>query len=201
MNVKVYAEGGGEAGELRARCRRAFSSFFEKATLAGRMPSVVACGSRKAAFDKFSTALKARNEDDFIVLLVDSEGPVAQGAGPWVHLRARDGWVRPADATDENAHLMVQCMETWFLADRDNLADYFGRSFNPNALPARAEIEEVAKADLFGGLKNATRQSKKGEYGIGRHSFDILEQSDAAKILRASPHARRLIDTLRDKAA
>ena len=73
---------------------------------------------------------------------MDSEGPVAQGAGPWAHLRARDGWIRPADATDENAHLMVQCMETWFLADRDNLADYFGHGFNPNALPAREEIEE-----------------------------------------------------------
>ena len=201
MNVKVYAEGGGEAGELRTRCRRAFSSIFEKATLTGRMPRVVACGSRKAAFDRFCTALESRSEEDFIVLLVDSEGPVTQEAGPWAHLRARDGWIRPADATDENAHLMVQCMETWFLADRDNLADYFGHGFNPNALPARPEIEEVAKADLFGGLKNATRQTKKGEYGKGRHSFDILEQSDAAKILRASPHARRLIGTLRDKAA
>ena len=30
-------------------------------------------------------------------------------------------------ATDEQAHLMVQCMEAWFLADRETLAAVFGR--------------------------------------------------------------------------
>ena len=97
-------------------------------------------------------------------------------------LERRDHWDRPDDAADEHAHLMVQCMEAWFLADLDALAAYFGQGFNRNALPGRQEFEEVAKADLFDALKNATRQCRKGEYGKGRHSFDILEQIDADKV-------------------
>ena len=178
-----------------------FSSFFEKASLAGRMPRVIACGGRQAAFDKFRTALHSSNEEEFIVLLVDSEGPVVEGAGPWRHLGTRDGWHRPGDASDENAHLMVECMENWLLADKDGLAAYFGPGFSRSALPARPDIESVPKAEVLEGLRNATRQSRKGEYGKGRHSFDILEQADSARILVASPHASRLIDTLKEKAS
>lgn len=201
VKVKVYVEGGGTGRDLRTRCRMGFSSFFEKASLAGRMPQVIACGGRQAAFDKFRTALRSSDEEEFIVLLVDSEGAVAEGAGPWCHLRARDGWDRPGDASDENAHLMVECMENWFLADKDGLAAYFGPGFNRNALPARPDIERVSKVEALDGLKNATRRSRKGEYGKGRHSFDILEQADSVRILAASPHASRLVDTLKDKAS
>ena len=200
MKVKIYVEGGGDGKDLKTRCRKGFSSFFEKANLAGRMPRVVACGGRDTAFDKFHTAFGARKADEFIVLLVDSESPVADDAGPWQHLAGRDGWDTPHAATDEHAHLMVQCMEAWFLADRDGLAKYYGGDFNLNALPRRREIEKVAKDDLFDGLRNATRRCKKGEYGKGRHSFDILAETDPAKVFGASPHARRMIDTLREKA-
>ena len=200
MKVKVYVEGGGDGKSLRTRCREGFSSFFAKANFAGRMPQIIACGGRKSAFDKFRTAWESRKAEEFIILLVDSEDPVADGAGPWLHLRNRDGWEKPDEARDENAHLMVQCMEAWFLADKDNLAAYFGHGFNRNALPGRQEIEDVAKDDVLGGLGNATRQCKKGEYGKGRHSFDILEQTDPANVVAASPHARRLVETLRQKS-
>ena len=109
----------------------------------------------------------------------------------------RDDWERPEEATDENAHLMVQCMEAWFLADKDRLAAYFGRGFNRNALPVHSEIEEVTKGDVLEGLKRATRQCKKGEYGKGRDSFEILKQLQPANVMAASPHARRLVETLR----
>ena len=200
MKVKVYVEGGGDGKSLQTKCRRGFSSFFEKANLFGRMPTVIACGGRESAFDKFCIALRSRNAEEFIVLLVDSEGPVADGSGTWLHLGTRDGWERPDEAADENAHLMVQCMEAWFLADKDNLSAYFGHGFNRNALPGRPEIEDIAKGEVLEGLRRATRQCKKGEYGKGRHSFDILEQTDPAKVINASPHARRLVETLRQKA-
>ena len=177
-----------------------FSSFFEKANLAGRMPRVIACGSRQDAFEKFCTALVSSAGREFIVLLVDSEDPVADDAEPWVLLAESDGWMRPHGATNENAHLMVQCMEAWFLADKDSLADYFGRNFDRNALPGRREIEEVAKDDVLQGLRHATRRCAKGNYGKGRHSFDILAQIDPAKVRDASPHAKGLIDTLRETA-
>ena len=200
MKIKVYVEGGGDGKSLRARCRGGFSSFFEKANLAGRMPQVIACGGRNSAFDKFRTALESRKAEEFIVLLVDSEDPVAEDSGPWLHLSTRDRWTKPDEATDENAHLMVQCMEAWFLADRDGLAAYFGHGFNRNALPGGRDIEDVAKDDVLEGLKNAARQSKKGGYRKGSHSFDILERIDPAHVIVASPHARRLVQIMREKA-
>ena len=177
-----------------------FRLFFEKATLAGRMPQIIACGDRQSAFDKFRRAFESRKADEFVVLLVDSEDPIAQYAGPWEHLTRRDGWQRPQGATDEHVHLMVHCMESWFLADKDCLAAYFGDGFNRNALPGRLEIEEVRKNDVFAALKNATRQSRKGEYGKGQHSFAVLERIEPAKVLAASPNAAYLLEKLREKA-
>jgi len=201
VSVKVYVEGGGDGRELRARCRRGFSSFFGKAGLVGRMPKIIACGGRQRAYDKFRAALAAGNERGFTVLLVDSEDPIAEGSECWLHLRMRDGWNKPDEATEDCAHLMTQCMEAWFLADRDCLEAFFGRGFNRNALPGNRNIEEVAKADVLDGLRNATRQCQpKGEYGKGRHSFEILSEIDPSKVQAASPHAERLIDTLRAKA-
>ena len=202
MNIKVYVEGGGNVRELRSKCRKGFISFFDKANLAGRMPRVIACGGRQTTYDKFAAALRSASGQVFVALLVDSEGPVAVGAGPWRHLKTRDNWDRPDGATEDNAHLMVQCMEAWFLADKDCLAAFFGGGFNRNVLPRNPDIEQVAKADVLDGLKGATRQCKpKGEYGKGRHSFEILSEIDPEKVLAASPHARRLVDHLRAKAS
>ena len=113
MKVKVYVEGGGDGRDLRTRCRMGFSLFFQKANLAGRMPKIIACGSRNSTFDKFRAAFLTRKADEFIVLLVDSEDPIAQGAGRWQHLTGRDGWAKPHDTTDEHAHLMVHPDAGW----------------------------------------------------------------------------------------
>ena len=201
VNAKIYVEGGGEGRELKAKCRRGFSTFFRKASLAGRMPRVIACGGRQKTFDKCCTALAKATDNDFIVLLVDSEAPVAMGAGPWLHLKNRDNWDKPAGATDANAHLMVQCMEAWFLADKDVLERYFGGGFNRKALPGQPDVEDISKSDLDNGLKRATRRSEpKGPYHKGRHSFAILAELDPEKVIAASPHAKRLVAVLKANA-
>ena len=164
------------------------------------MPSVVASGSRWDAFDDFCKALRSPGKYDFIVLLVDSEEPVT--TGPWQHLKKTpDKWDQPSGTTDDQVHLMVQCMEAWFLADKDCLATYYGNDFNQNALPARLDIEKIPKNDVLNGLKNATRSGvSKGEYEKGQHSFDILALIDPDKVIAASPYAKRLVDTLTKKA-
>ena len=196
MKATVYVEGGGDGGALRRECREGFSSFFRRAGLDKHMPKVVACGGRTQAYKKFRTAI-GQPHADFIVLLVDSEGPVK--ATPWVHLREREGdrWERPAAASDRNAHLMVQVMESWFLADRECLAHYFGDGFNGKALPATQQpLEDVAKAGVERALRDSTRPSRKGRYKKGRDSFALLRLLDAAKVIEASPHARRLIEAI-----
>ena len=195
MKVKVYVEGGGDNRSLRAQCRQNFKTFFCKAGLKGRMPRIVASGGRVKAFEDFRNALKNAGTESFIILLIDSEDGV--NAGPWTHLKRRDNWDKPVAAADDNAHLMAQCMESWFLADKDKLAAFFGDGFNRGALPTRLAVEDIPKQDVLNGLKAATRNcGKKGEYHKGRHSFRILSCLDPEKVTAASPHARRLVETL-----
>lgn len=198
VKVKIYVEGGGDRRRLRIKCRQGFSEFFERAGFTGKMPAITACGSRHDAFDDFCTGLRQRKADEFSVLLVDSEAPVDTGV--WAHLRSRDEWSKPENATDEQAHLMVQCMETWLVADKDTLAEYFGPEFNMGAIPARDDVEAIDKDEVFRALSAATLQcARKGQYDKGRHSFQILATIDPAVIEKKSPHAARLMEMLRSK--
>ena len=200
VSATVYVEGGGNTRALRQACREGFSSFFRKAGLNERMPKVVACGSRTRAYKNFRTAIGQRPAD-LIVLLVDSEGPVKADTR-WAHLRERegDGWEQPAGTTESNVHLMVQVMESWFLADRECLMRYFGNGFKGSALPApQRPIEDVAKADVERALRDSAKSSRKGRYTKSRDSFALLRLLDAAKVIEASPHARRLIEAIAER--
>ena len=199
MTVKIYVEGGGDSNALRRECRRGFSEFFRKSGLEGRMPGIVACGSRENAFDDFRTAIQRTDGSLFVILLVDSEEGVVPSDGPWEHVLKQDGWTRPDPAADDSLHFMVQCMEAWFVADKDSLKVYYGDEFNSQRLPRNPDVEAVAKADLYTALHNATRRCAKGKYGKGRDSFRILETVDPDTVAAASPYARRLLDTLRAK--
>ena len=134
------------------------------------MPSIVACGARDKAYDRFETEHKQGDREAF--LLVDAEGPVLAG-GSWEHLLTRDGWKRPDGATEDQCHLM----ESWFLADRETLREFYGQGFREKALPSSASIERVPKKDVEEGLKNATRDTRKGAYSKGKHSFAILGEA------------------------
>lgn len=193
VNIRLYVEGGGESKSLKTACRKGFRSFLERAGLSGSLPRVVACGSRRNAYESFKTAHAHR--DETVLLLVDAEGPVTSD-GTWQHLQARDGWSRSDGATDEQCHLMVELMESWFLADREAIAAFYGQGYRSNALPPRQDVEQIPKRDVLDSLALATRNSTKGRYDKGAHSFRILENLDPAKVMEAAPHADRLISTL-----
>jgi hypothetical protein len=199
VTVKIYVEGGGDHNKaLETDCRRGFSEFFEKAGLRGRMPGVVRCGGRQQAYERFRSAHgQPKRDDEIPILLVDSEGTVVESS-PWDHVGRRpgDGWERPQGASDDQIHLMVQAMEAWFHADRATLQAYYGQGFRTAALSQRPDIEDIPKADLFGGLQRATRDCQKGEYSKGEHSFQILARTDPARVRMSSPFAERLLNVL-----
>ena len=187
VSVKLFVEGGGEhAREFRG----GLGKFIEKAGAAGKMPRIVICGRRDNAFDKFRTA---HANGEVAMLLVDAEEPVT-AVGPWEHLKGRDNWDRPAGTTDQQCHLMVQVMESWFLADMAALVSYYGQGFRRQALPQNPNIEDVSKPDVNNSLDQATRDTQKGRYNKGRHSFEILENINPAKVMAASPYAKRFIE-------
>lgn len=189
----LYVEGGGDGKALRTKCREGFSKLLRRAGCEQRMPRIVACGGRAHAFEAFEC--KLRIADAVPVLLVDAEARV-DGEDPWGHVRQRvgDGWQRPPSARSEQLHLMVQLMETWLLADRQALADFFGSGFRARALPANTRVEEVPKADVLSKLRAATRESHKGEYDKGSHSFEVLGRVDPKRLSMASPWARRFFE-------
>ena len=193
MSIRLYVEGGGDSKTLKTACRKGFRSFLENSGLTGRMPRIVAGGSRRNAYESFKTAHDHGNGT--VLLLVDAEGPVTAD-GSWQHLQARDGWNRPDGATDEQCHLMVEIMESWFQADREALEAFYGQGYRSNALPPRQNVEEIPKGDVLDGLARATRNSTKGRYDKGAHSFKMLEKLDPAKVRDASPYADRFINTL-----
>jgi hypothetical protein len=199
VKVKIYVEGGGDHNKsLQTQCREGFRRFFKKAGLENRMPGVVACGGRSRTYDRFRTSHENAGQDDFPILLVDSEAPVTE-ADPWEHvrLRAGDGWQRPSGASQDQIHLMVQAMEAWFHADKEKVQEYFGQGFHVASLKQRPDIDNIPKADLFAGLQAATRGClKKGEYSKGQHSFEILALINPEKVRAASAHAGRLLNTL-----
>lgn len=206
--MKLYVEGGGDSNMLKTACRAGFSDFLSKAGLKGKMPRIVACGSRQNAYDSFCTAI---NTGEDALLLVDSEASVsadcqqgdAENWKPWHHLKNRQGdqWDKPENVDDADCHLMVQCMEAWFLADRDTLQSFFGQGFNANALPAAGNrIESVAKEQIYQALSATTKNCKtKAKYGKGEHSFKLLALISPDRVTAASPWAKRFIDITGDK--
>jgi hypothetical protein len=194
VKIRIYVEGGSK-GKLATECRRGFRTFFERAGLIGRMPAVVACGSRNDAYDDFCTAVKRPQANTLPLLLVDSEDALSER--PWEHLKTRDDWDRPDAVAEDQAYLMVQCMEAWFLADRDCLKEYFGQGFTEKQLPGNEDVETIPKTRVFKSLKMATRRSEsKGEYVKGKHSFEILGLIDPKKVRNAAPDADRLLKRL-----
>jgi hypothetical protein len=201
VSVRVYVEGGGDYKhtDTATACRSGFSQLFEKLGLTARRLSVIACGSRNRTFKDFRTAVHQQT-GDFVILLVDSEGPVGAPSA-WTHLNARDGWHRPAGTTEDHAHLMVQCMEAWFLADRDTLIEFYGQGFLAGSLPGQPNIEQIPKRSLLPVLKHASKQTSKGPYQKTRHGFALLALINPQKVRDASPHASRLFAVLMHEAS
>ncbi len=160
------------------------------------MPRVVRGGSRDRTFDLFARAIANPVPAQVPLLLVDSEGEVQAGHSVWEHLQARDQWNQPCSTGEDQAFLMVQLMETWFLADRTTLKKHFGKRFRESVLKQWPRLEDVPKATVLDALKKATNNCPIS-YAKGKISFELLEKIDPAHVEAACPHAKALLDRLR----
>ncbi len=197
--IRIYAEGGGDSRDTKAFLRQGFSAFLRDLNLMARDKrirwQIVTCGGRNAAFDAFRTAQR-QHPQAFNVLLVDSEAPVQMT--PWAHLQQRDAWAVD-DVPDDCCHLMTQAMEAWFIADVEALADFYGAGFRENSIPRNPDVEQIAKTELETSLRDATRDTQKGEYHKTRHAWKLLEVIDTQIVRGASRHCERLFTTLQTR--
>ena len=206
VTVKLFVEGGGDSRIQHDICRKGFRLFLEKAGFSGRMPRILACGSRNNAYSDYITAI---NNGENAVLLIDSEGPIHPNSiidstkleswNPWLHLQCSDKWSKPEISDIKDCHLMVEIMEAWFIADIDTLKEYFGYKFNEGVISFWDNVEEISKSHVMSILVNATKASTKGIYRKGKHSFEILARINSRAVVKKSIWARRFIELLSKK--
>ena len=195
--IAIYVEGGGDTAHQKATLRQGLDGLLNEVKSKARVKrlswKLVPVGGRQAAYDAFINAVRI-SQDDINVLLVDSEAPINVEAGDVVqnakyrveHLKKRDDWNFDGVHV-ERVHLMVQCMEAWIVADADALVTYYGQGFMRGVLPARQNLEEEPKADVYEKLARATRNTQKGEYGKIRHASQLLSRISAEKVAERNP--------------
>ena len=199
VTATLYIEGGGSGKSLEIRFRKGWKTFFDAAGV-GAWTRIVRGGDRDRTFKRFKSAIRNHRRNVLPLLLVDSEGPVRAEDSPWGHLARRRGtggrgWERPDGAHEDQAFLMVQFMETWFLADKDGLRRYFGEGFKERPIRQWQKLEDVSKGTVEEALKQATTDSRRGVYEKGR-DIKLLECIDPACVRGACPHADALLQKL-----
>lgn len=199
-DAKIFVEGGGDNKTLQTRCREGFKKLLENSGFAGRLPRIIACGSRNEAYDDFKTEHLA-GRTSYVALLVDSEDPVADNEKPWDHLKKRDGWDCPDGATDDQVFLMTTCMETWIVADRDGLRHFFERHkpcLRDAGLPSTVDLETKLRHPTQDALVIAT-QDCTNAYAKNKRSFEALANVGPAVLRRLLPAFARMERILQDK--
>ena len=93
---------------------------------------------------------------------------------------------------------MVELMESWFLADSDALAAYYGQDFSRKSIGQTANVETISKAEVFNRLKSATVNTTKGEYDKVRHAPHLLERLNPARVQERAPNCRKLFEYVRN---
>jgi hypothetical protein len=194
--IRIYIEGGGDQNSTKTALRHGFSEFFSAIISIVREKRInwklVACGTRRNAYDDFVIALRAY-PNALNILLVDSESQVS--CGSWEHL-ANEGWEKPSTATDENVHFMSECMESWLIADVVSLETFYGSGFVGSRIPANTNVERIPKHDILNSLNRATIGTSKGMYHKTRHGFDLLAIVNPTTVKVKASYCKRLFDTL-----
>ena len=191
--IAIYVEGGGDTTQQKAELRIGFDLLLRAQKQAARAKrlrwTLVPSGGRHDAYKDFMNAVEHADAETLCVLLVDSEdelppeSPKAANETPEDerrrkltdakvrrdHVVKHDGWNLGA-ISPECVHLMVRCMETWIVADPEQMAVVYRKNFHPNQLPVRPILEDEPKSSLFTKLARATKDTIKGEYSEAKHS-------------------------------
>ncbi len=198
--IQIFIEGGSK-GQNRAssqKLRLGFLQFFDELNQIARSKSIkfkpIICGSTDETFRIFRYEnTKANNA--FLCFLVDSDKPLENDDTPKVFLQREKNW-NFDNVADEQCHLMVQLMESWFLADVEALKTFYGQNFKHNAIPKQPNIEKIAKIDVENSLDKATNKTSKGQYHKIKHGADLLSKIETAKVRAKSAHCNRLFETI-----
>ena len=190
--IRIYFEGD---KSLRPGLEAFLKTAIDEARGQGVRFNAVAGGPIDETIKDFLAAVRDY-PDALVILLVDSD---RRDDGNLVtYIKSRSVWDTQFGSAIKNdqIHFMVQVMESWFLADKDALAGYYGRGFRSNRLPQNPNVERIPKDDVIGGLANATRNTSQKRYHKTKHAPALLQAIDSDKVRNAAPNCRRLFTAL-----
>lgn len=199
--IFIEGEGGGREGSskrqhLDGAFRESWRQFLQPlADLAKNRRIRFRCvsgGSGATTFDKFAKPLPEQ-AGALRILLIDSEGPVNDVARPW---GALPQLTRPQWATDGHCYLIVQCVETWLLADPDALRAHYDRPkpcFRPDRIRAWPALERIPKSTVQTALEEATAGCGAKAYGHADGNL-LIAIVDRQKLMNLPSVARLFRD-------
>ncbi|CAN5725738.1 DUF4276 family protein [soil metagenome] len=193
--IRIYIEGDtkNKGKNTDITLRQGFNAFFreliEEAKNKNTTLRPITYGSKFETFKKFLDGVR-EYQDSFVLFLLDSDAPLEKNETPKAFLKKQNPTWHLHDVEEKQCHLMVHLMESWFFADKDKLAEYYGQNFNLNSLAKNTNVEKIPKADVENGLANATRNTQKGEYHKTRHGAKILEIISPQNVRNAAPNCK-----------
>ena len=195
--IRIYIEGDTKhkGKNTDITLRQGFNNFFreliEKAKNKNIKLSLTMCGSKFETFKYFLVGVKT-HQDSFVLFLLDSDAPIDDNETAKTFLQRQNPLWHLQDVQENQCHLMIHLMESWFFADKDKLVEFYGQHFNRNALSRNRNVEKVAKTDVETGLANATRNTQKGEYHKTKHGAKLLELINPNLVRNAAPYCEKL---------
>ena len=201
MEIKLYVEGGGKGSHKRATIllQQGFDTFFKELKDAAQTKKIsfriIPAGNTQSAYDDFIFSVE-NSPQSFNILLVDSDDAVAKNESARAFLQRKHQKWKLQTIKDGQCFLMVQIMESWFIADVDALKKFYGQGFNSNAIPKNQNVEEVEKERVEKSLKTAIAKTNKNEYHKIKHGAKLLELINPQKVRKAAPHCEKLFTAI-----
>src|SRR5258708_5794242 len=183
MEIRIYFEGN---WTLKTSFRRFFS---ELETAARKADSEIEFVPAKNGTSDYRKALRS-HPHAWNILLKDSEEQMPKSP---TALCDRHG-IDPKLVAD--VFWMVQLMESWFLADPEALAKYYGKDFLAGAIGGTQDVEKIPKSDVLHRLKQASRNTTKGEYHKVKHAPHLLERLDPRRVQEHASHCHKLFESV-----
>jgi Domain of unknown function (DUF4276) len=204
MEIKLYVEGGGKGSHKRAtiKLQQGFNSFFAELKEAAQIKKIsfkiIPAGNTQSTYDDFIFSV-ANSPQSFNLLLVDSDAALEENETARAFLQKKfKKWILQT-VKDEQCHLMVQIMESWFVADIDALKEFYGQGFNASAIPKNKNVEAIGKDKIESSLKTATAKTQKKEYHKIEHGSKLLELIKPQKVRDCAYHCERLFQIISEK--
>lgn len=130
--IRIYIEGdtSQKGKNTDISLRQGFNSFFreliEKAKEKNITLRPITYGSKFETFKKFIDG-KREYPESFVLFLLDSDAPIDDNETPKTFLQKQNPNWHLKEAEENQCHLMVQMMESWFFADKEKLAEFYGK--------------------------------------------------------------------------